>query len=164
MRCPPAQDHPGAGRTLLVHDDHQLVLDQPCGAITDAQVAMQFKRRHPRLGLCQQVHAEKPNRQRQLAGVENAARYEADLSAAGAALPVRTAAARKAAVFGTTGGWATEAVRPLRLQQGLAALLLGTKPRLKLAQRHPGWNWTRFICIDTSVSYAVILRPDRLTA
>jgi hypothetical protein len=123
---------------LLEHHSHELVLDEPGRAVADAQMAMQFQGRHARLGLGQEVHAKKPDRERQLADVEDGGRRQAGLRPARAALPVRPAQALESAVLGALALGTAKAILPSRLGQRLATLLVGAEAGLELTQRHPG--------------------------
>ena len=112
-----------AALLALAHDLHELVLDEPGRAIGHPQVAHEFERRDVVLGLREQVHGNKPARQRQLGGLEDRAADEARLMAAGTALQVQQRAAAKRAVCAGAAARADEALRPAPCHQSLLALI-----------------------------------------
>src|SRR3954451_13675497 len=121
------------------HHGHDLLLQGPGVGLLDAEPAAQLDRADPVLGGGDQPHGQEPGRERQLGGVEDRARGERDLVAAGPALDLRPGAEPLA--LGAAARGADEALRPPELLDHRPALLLGAVglPELRLAQAaHPG--------------------------
>ena len=70
----------------LLHDLHELVAHSPCGAVGDAEQAMQFHRRCTSFFMDHEVDALEPPRQGQLSGLEDGAGGNGGLAVAAIAL------------------------------------------------------------------------------
>lgn len=68
------------------HHPHELVVDQPGGGVTHAQLALQGPGRQPGLGLTDQVDRQEPGGQRQLAALKHGAGNQRGLMTARVAL------------------------------------------------------------------------------
>jgi hypothetical protein len=88
------------GGFALSHDLQQLELHQPGGLVAHAQMAHEFQRGDVVLRLGQQVHCQKPERQRQFRRLEDRTGDDSRLVSARLALPVLPAFADKGAVMG----------------------------------------------------------------
>ena len=139
---PPVED---TGILAQAHDFHEFVLHQPGALVAHAQVALEFEGRDVVLRLGEQVHGEKPARERQLGRLEDGAAQRAALIPAGGALPVAAPAAKEGAVLGRAADRAAKALRPARGRQRRLALFLAAvsvhefghrKSRLKLHPVH----------------------------
>ena len=66
----------GVIRFALGHGFHELVLNEACSGIADAQITLQGRRGQARLGLADEVDRQEPNRQRQLGALEESSRNQ----------------------------------------------------------------------------------------
>jgi hypothetical protein len=101
-----------ATRFTLRHGVQQLVFDPPRRAIAHAEMAHQFQRRDVVLGLGQQMHGQKPDRQRQLRGREDRAGRRRGLMAAAPTLSVGALGALERGGQMTAAHGAHETLRP----------------------------------------------------
>ena len=127
------------------HDLHQFVLDQPGGAVTHSQLALQFDARDVVFRLDHQIHGLKPAHQRQFRGMKDRAGFECALVVAVMALIGLAAVGIHNTVVRTCAVLAVVAVWPAGQLQGLFATLLRTvllqkfrktQPRLELDSVH----------------------------
>ena len=132
---PPAQDAVGFA---FPHDLHQFVLDQPGGAVTHPQLALEFKARDVVFRLAHQVHGLKPAHQRQLGGMKDRAGFQRALVVAAmtliglAAVGVHDTVVRTGAVLAAVALW------PAGLLQRLLAAILRTVLFQELRKTKPG--------------------------
>ncbi len=127
---------PVAGLALH-HGLHQLVVHEPGGGIAHPQSALQGQGRETALGLADEVHGQKPHRQRQLGALEQGAGDQRGLMMAAVALKGLAGLDPQHAVGRPTTARAAKAVRPTRLLQRRLALRLGTTRLKQLKQRLP---------------------------
>ena len=140
--------HPAGEFTPVLahaHGLHDLVLEQPGGAVAHTELAHQLQRRDVVLGLSEQLHGQEPARQAELAGLEDRSADQAALVGAGPALPIGQAAAHEAGSCSPAAARADKAIGPARRLQRRAALRFGSvtleelrhrQPRLKLHSVH----------------------------
>ena len=131
----PAQDTVGFA---FPQDLHQFVLDQPGGAVTHPQLALEFKARDVVFRLANQVHGLEPARQRQLGGMKNRAGFQRRLVVTVmtliglAAVGIHDTVVRTGAVFAAVTLW------PAGLLQRLLAAILRTVLFQELRKTKPG--------------------------
>ena len=115
------------------HDLHELVLDQPGGLVTNAQVTLELQRGDVVLGLREQVHGQEPARQGQFGGLKDRAAGNAALVPATRALVIQPAFTPKRTALSATARRADKAIRPARLDQCRFALVIASIP---IHERH----------------------------
>jgi len=109
-----ARTSPLRGRMLSRwrHRLHDLVLEQPCDAVGDSQMAAQLQRRRVRLRLGDQADRHKPGVQRQVIALHHRAHAQAALILESPAQPVGLVAAPKRMGVTPTAARAHETLRP----------------------------------------------------
>lgn len=120
------------------HGMHQLVMDQPGGAVGGAQMAHQGQGRQPSLGLADQVHRQEPGPQGQLGAVHQGARRQRGLVSAGSALVELARAMPDDVVIGPVATRAAKALGPALRGQRRCALRFAAVAGEELGHGHPG--------------------------
>jgi hypothetical protein len=118
------------------HRRHDLVMHQPSRRVAHADVALEFERRQPGLGLADQVDPEEPTRQRQLRVVQQRAGGQRGLSMTSMTLVEAAAVAHNATVRPAAAAWADEAIGPARTPQGFGTGRFGAKALEEFRQGH----------------------------
>lgn len=119
------------------HDLHQFVFQQPGGLVAHPQVALEFQRRYAVFRLTQQMHAQKPARQRQLRGLEYRPANCGGLLPAYRTLPVLQPLALESAMVRFAAIRADKSLWPARSNQRCVAFLLRSVVFDELGHRHP---------------------------
>ena len=145
-----ASPSPSRARFFSVHAvsvqvPHQtLVLDQPGGAVTHPQLALEFKARDVVFRLAHQVHGLKPAHQRQLRGMKDRAGLQRALVVATmaliglAAVGIHDTVVRACAVLAAVALW------PAGLLPQRSSVPYCSRNCVRLS---PGWNWIRFMAM-----------------
>ena len=120
----------------LRHGGDDPLMHQRCGWVAHADLAFERQRRQTRLGQADEIDRQKPDRQRQLGAVEQAARGEESLMPAGVALEQLARTVPDHIVSAASAGWAPEPTRPARLLDRLGAPRLGAEAANEFWQRH----------------------------
>ena len=123
---------------MFAHGLHQFVHDHPSGVVAHPQLALEIHRRNPILGLREQAYREVPAAQRQLGVLEQSACGERGLVLAADALEDLAGVPLAVLVVATVR--TAEAFRPVRLEQRLGALLVGSVDLEQVSQPCPFWN------------------------
>ena len=118
------------------HRRHDLVMNQPCGRIAHANLALEIKRRQTRLGLTDQIDSQEPGGQRQLGAGKQRAGGRRHLVMAGVALEAAPRQPTDDAVSAAVATWAVKTFRPPRPFDRRAAGGLRTKTPQECGQRH----------------------------
>jgi hypothetical protein len=124
----------------LSHHTAYLLLQQPRGAVGDAELAQQHKRGQTGLGLTDEVKGEEPCAQRQLGGVKHRPGVERRLVPAGRALHQRAVRHRRGdpVALRAAAFRAAKARSPSGLLQGRGALLFAAVALEEFAHAHLG--------------------------
>lgn len=133
--------HVAAQRLLTValgHGGHQLVVDQPGGAVAGAQLALERQGRQAGLVLADQENRQEPGAQRQLGAVHHRAGRQRGLVPAASTLEELARPVAHHVVLRRRTARADKSIRPAQLNQRCGALLFRAVAAEKLRQRHPG--------------------------
>ena len=121
---------------MRAHRGHQLLMDQPGGAVRGADLAHERQGRQPGLGLADQVDRQNPDAQGQIGAVEQGARGQRGLVPAGAALEEFARAMADDLVLSGVAARAPKPLRPAVRHQRLGALGFGAVAVEELGQEH----------------------------
>src|SRR5690606_10214471 len=120
------------------HDLHELVFHEPGALVANAQVALELECGDVVLGLRQQVHGQKPARQRQLGRLEDGAADDAALMPAGDALEVQPALAPKRATVAAPARRTNKALGPASFDKRRLAIGITAVPVHEFSHRKSG--------------------------
>ena len=97
---------------FILHGEPKPMQHEPCGLLSDTQVARNFVAAHPVLAVDEHPKRRQPLVEADRAILEDAADFKGELFLAVSALPERAGAQAIAEVWTSTAPWAPDAIRP----------------------------------------------------
>ena len=123
---------------LIGHRAVDLLVEQPRRGVAHSEIALERQRRHPGLGLADEMYGQEPGGQRQLGVFHHRAGRHRCLVPAADALEELSGALADEVVPGAVAAPAAEPVRPARTLQCFHTLRFGAKVTQELGDRHAG--------------------------